>query len=199
MRKGEKGEVCYFIKEGVVRCSKIGETEMGRTDLVAGAYFGERALLKDEPRTADVTALTDVVLMALDRNSFTELLGPLRNVMDSNMKGRVMDSLPIIQQLPKSIREIVMSKFVVKSFEEGEEIVRQGEIGDSFFVVREGGVVVLENNKELARLKQGDWFGEMSLINHEARMATCVADTSTTHDKLGGNASLNKVECFCAQ
>jgi CRP-like cAMP-binding protein len=45
-----------------------------------GLYFGERALLTGEPRAANITALTNVVLMALDRESFTSLLGPLKEV-----------------------------------------------------------------------------------------------------------------------
>ena len=50
VRKGDKGDVCFFIKEGTVECSKIGESGLGVVQLNEGSYFGERALVKDEPR-----------------------------------------------------------------------------------------------------------------------------------------------------
>jgi cGMP-dependent protein kinase len=61
VRKGEVGEVCYFIKQGSVLCSKIGENQLGQVELGQGTYFGERALIRDEPRAADVHALSDAV------------------------------------------------------------------------------------------------------------------------------------------
>lgn len=49
-------------------------------------YFGERALINEEPRTATVTAATPVTLMALDKDAFDELLGPLQRVMDRRVR-----------------------------------------------------------------------------------------------------------------
>lgn len=56
--------------------AKAGE-EVKLIDLQEGDHFGELALITREPRAATVTALTPVVLMALDRDAFHELLGPL--------------------------------------------------------------------------------------------------------------------------
>merc|ERR1711998_388470 len=47
-----------------------------------GDYFGERALLADEPRTATVTVTSSTVrVLALDHESFSLLLGPLAELM----------------------------------------------------------------------------------------------------------------------
>ena len=40
-----------------------------------GEYFGERALITGDPRAANIVAVTNVVLMAIDRVSFNSLLG----------------------------------------------------------------------------------------------------------------------------
>ena len=57
IHKGDAGDVFYIIRSGTVICSGIasidGQTTM---ELTEGDYFGERALLTDEPRAADVTA-----------------------------------------------------------------------------------------------------------------------------------------------
>ena len=50
-----------------------------------GDYFGELALLKNEPRAANVIAETKVKVVCLDRNSFKRLLGPLDEMLKRNM------------------------------------------------------------------------------------------------------------------
>jgi CRP-like cAMP-binding protein len=61
-------------------------------------------------------------------------------------------------------------------FQDGEIIVRQGDVGDCMFVIQEGQVEVTqkENDKEiqLAVLSQGDIFGEMAILEREVRTAT---------------------------
>ena len=66
-------------------------------------------------------------------------------------------------------------------FGPGEVILRQGDPGDSLYVVRNGSVAVqigvLGASKEVATLSDGQFFGEMSLMTGESRAATVVAKT----------------------
>jgi CRP-like cAMP-binding protein len=61
----------------------------------------------------------------------------------------------------------------------GEVVLRQGDPGDSLYVVRSGSVAVqlgsLGARKEVATLSAGQFFGEMSLMTGESRAATVVA------------------------
>lgn len=50
-----------------------------------GDYFGERALLKNEPRAANVIAKTDCTVVIMDRHSFKRLMGPLEDLLKRNM------------------------------------------------------------------------------------------------------------------
>lgn len=50
-----------------------------------GDYFGERALLKNEPRAANVIAKTNCKVVSLDRHSFKRLMGPIDTVMRRNL------------------------------------------------------------------------------------------------------------------
>jgi CRP-like cAMP-binding protein len=63
-----------------------------------------------------------------------------------------------------------------KSWADGEAIVRQGEVGNSMYVVQAGEVEVLRETEDgevrLAVLEAGDFFGEMSIFEREVRSAT---------------------------
>jgi CRP/FNR family cyclic AMP-dependent transcriptional regulator len=63
-----------------------------------------------------------------------------------------------------------------KEFQDGEIIVRQGDVGDSMFVIQEGKVEVLrEDDGQETRLRvaeEGEFMGEMSIFEREKRSAT---------------------------
>lgn len=63
-----------------------------------------------------------------------------------------------------------------KIYEDGEVIVRQGDVGDCMFVIQEGKVeVVMEeegNEVILAERGEGDFFGEMAIFDQDVRSAT---------------------------
>ena len=50
-----------------------------------GDYFGELALLKDEPRAANVKAISKLKAVTLNRDSFMRLLGPLDDILKRNL------------------------------------------------------------------------------------------------------------------
>jgi putative ABC transport system ATP-binding protein len=63
-----------------------------------------------------------------------------------------------------------------RHFAAGETIVREGEPGEEFFVISDGEVEVIRADHEVARLRPGDFFGEVALISGEPRNATIVAE-----------------------
>jgi|SRR5437762_3085106 len=64
-------------------------------------------------------------------------------------------------------------------FKDGDVICREGEPGSEFFVIAHGEVRVaadsLDGEKEMARLGQGAFFGEMAALSGDRRTATCTA------------------------
>ncbi|VDP86973.1 unnamed protein product [Echinostoma caproni] len=86
IREGEPGREMYFIMQGRVRVERKAtdglHTAMG--ELGKGQYFGELALLSDQPRAASVFALGKVILAVLGVESFERLLGPCVAIMRRN-------------------------------------------------------------------------------------------------------------------
>lgn len=71
VREGESGIAFYIILSGSARVEQHGET-IGR--LTAGDFFGELALIEEEPRTATVVAAEDTECLGWTRWEFTALL-----------------------------------------------------------------------------------------------------------------------------
>jgi putative ABC transport system ATP-binding protein len=63
-----------------------------------------------------------------------------------------------------------------RHFASGETVIREGELGEEFFVISDGEVEVIRADHEVARLGTGDYFGEVALISGEPRNATVVAE-----------------------
>ena len=63
-----------------------------------------------------------------------------------------------------------------KIYRDGEDIIRQGNTGDSMYVVQTGRVEVVQSSgsgeQHLAFLETGDFFGEMAVFEKEVRSAT---------------------------
>jgi small-conductance mechanosensitive channel/CRP-like cAMP-binding protein len=90
---------------------------------------------------------------------------------------QLLSGVDLFAALTSDIRhELAMSAPMVV-YGAGEGIVRQGEPGQSMFIVAQGTVsVVLEpDRREVARIETGGYFGEMSLLTGEPRSATVLA------------------------
>jgi cGMP-dependent protein kinase 2 len=72
LKEGDAGSTFYIIEDGAVVCTQqYDDGKQGELcRLEAGAYFGERALIKDEPRAATVTALEKTHCLSLSRETF---------------------------------------------------------------------------------------------------------------------------------
>ena len=186
VKKNEIGHIFYMIKSGTVMCSDIGAKGATRK-LEAGEYFGEKALLEGAPRAANVTAESEVVVMALDREDFEKVLGPMKELLAANLNLRVLSAVPILAKLSDSKRTEVAQLLTVHTYKKDENIVTQGEAGTAFFIVKKGECLVKKmvqslvdengNVVNLKRLREGDFFGEMALINNAPRVCDVMALT----------------------
>lgn len=85
--QGEEGNYFYIIKDGSAVCSVVdaaGESKDVAT-LEKGGYFGEVALMQSKPRQATVKAKGELAVLAIDRATFTRVLGNLDEILKRNI------------------------------------------------------------------------------------------------------------------
>mmetsp|Transcript_34696 Transcript_34696/g.110261 ORF Transcript_34696/g.110261 Transcript_34696/m.110261 type:complete len:785 (-) Transcript_34696:103-2457(-) len=111
---------------------------------------------------------------------------------------RFLSKVPLFQKLPEAERPVLAQACTRRSFKRGEVVIKQGDLGREFFIVRSGEATAHvageaqggdgDAPRLVARLTAGDYFGEKALVWDMPRTATIVADTelstlSITRDK----------------
>jgi len=91
---------------------------------------------------------------------------------------------PLFENLTEAELEAVVAEMVLEERHEGDVILTEGEEGGSLFVIVAGEVKVYTHDKDggsvyLARLGDGEFFGEISLLTGRKRTATIAASRKT--------------------
>jgi len=187
IRQGEEGDCLYIINDGevdvyVARPSADGQlsaSERGPkvVSLGSGALFGELALMYSAPRAATVCIRSESCkLWQLDREPFKKLLAQQSQNQYAMYEGWLAEV-----DLFKSLNRYELSRLsdLLESslFDEGEEIIKQGEVGDKFYILEDGTcsayMTGTDGEKKVKDYEtQGDYFGEIALLNAEPRKAT---------------------------
>lgn len=83
VKQDEPGDKFYIVEEGSLYAMKTtSEGEKRVMDYKVSDYFGELALLKNQPRAASIVVASQTAkVLSLDRMSFTKMLGPLQDIL----------------------------------------------------------------------------------------------------------------------
>jgi cAMP-dependent protein kinase regulator len=96
---------------------------------------------------------------------------------------RTVPKSPLFEVLQSDEREALVKEMELESHEEGSVIISEGDPGDSMYVISSGEVKVYTRGTKgavyLAKLGEGDFFGEVSMLTGKPRTATITACTPT--------------------
>jgi len=142
-------------------------------------YFGELALMYNQPRSATVRAETDGKLWKLDRKTFRRIV--LRKAYDKRKTyENFIKSVPLLEALEPQELLNVVDVLLPRTYNDKEKIITQDEKADGMYFVEEGkvNVFVTKNGaqKQISTIEVGGYFGELALLTKNKRAATVIAD-----------------------
>eukprot|EP00929_Paragymnodinium_shiwhaense_P115326 TRINITY_DN840_c0_g1_i1.p1 TRINITY_DN840_c0_g1~~TRINITY_DN840_c0_g1_i1.p1 ORF type:complete len:745 (-),score=280.84 TRINITY_DN840_c0_g1_i1:282-2516(-) len=95
-----------------------------------------------------------------------------------------LSNVPLFKRLPKDIFPELAKCAGLVDFKPGKVIIRQGDEGNEFFVIKSGVATVSVDGRKVAELKSSDYFGENALLRDEPRTATITASQDLTAIKV---------------
>ncbi|CAD7944953.1 unnamed protein product, partial [Amoebophrya sp. A120] len=152
-------------------------------ELSAGGTFGELALLYNAPRAATVQAMSDATLFVIDRHDFKQILRKqAQQRQDFYMK--LVEKTELLKVLLKEEKEALCECFVQLHYQSGQTIVREGEEGNTFYIMYQGTVGIHTAKEGKVNTLSADpehcqYFGEKALVNPECRNASIVVESSS--------------------
>jgi Fe-S-cluster-containing hydrogenase component 2/CRP-like cAMP-binding protein/thioredoxin reductase len=177
---GEFGTSFFTIVNGEVTLDS-GSGQGGQTRLSRGEFFGEMSLLSGRPRLERALAGAGCVLVETPRRTMLKL-------MNSNEEVRQgIEWIFVVRELQRhfapysTFRDLrdIASRAPVRQFRAGEVLFREGDAGDSLFVLRSGNVRLTRDRSGVpllvGQLRAGQLVGEMALMGDPQRRETATA------------------------
>ncbi|NOT63609.1 MAG: peptidase domain-containing ABC transporter [Acidobacteria bacterium] len=191
--EGQDTNAVYVLAEGRARMIKRGANgeEIPLNVLKPGETFGATGLLNPSAlgkRTTTVRASSDVAAYKLDPALFQALLSnhpEIKNYIELEQRQRQLANFiklyTPLAKLPADAVQLLaleIERVIVKA---GDLIIRQGDGVGPLYLVEEGRLKVWEQQgarqRELAFLRKGDLFGELSIARNQPRRASVEALT----------------------
>jgi CRP-like cAMP-binding protein len=153
-KEGENADKFYIIVDGKVSVFVTRRNEsIAITQLPAGAWFGEIALLRNTPRTASVMCVGDCSLLSITSakfQKFLKLAPELSQTFETYVIHRTAEFLkkvPLFKNIkenkPWNKMDLLASLFMYRALEKGKVVFSIGEKGDLFYVLTRGPLPLL--------------------------------------------------------
>lgn len=182
LRRSEHALALYFLLEGEVW---LGAENRNR-HLHAGSPEACRALNENQPQDQDIGARSDVRLFAVERSLLERLLnwseaasyevGSLQVDEVAETSDDWLSKLlrsPLFGRLPPAHLHLLLGRFEFIEVAAGASVVRYGEPGEHFYVLKQGRAQVsLPGSDAQQELHSGDFFGEEALVSGAVRGAS---------------------------
>jgi CRP-like cAMP-binding protein len=128
--------------------------------------------------------------------AFARLVRIDRSIARRDYEIGVLRRVGMLQVLPIPVIESLAEHVTHSHVAEGLDVVRQGDAGDTFYVIAAGSAVVIHDGEVIGRMRHGDCFGEIALLRSTPRTATVRAESDLSLYEIGGDDFLLAIEAF---
>ena len=190
VKQDDPAESFYVLTSGRARALKIksDDEEIPLGVLKPGDSFGEAALAEGGTRSATVRCSTTVDVLRIDRTDFLELVRrvpELKHYVETTGRNRALQSFLYqfsnFGRLPAPVLRNMIDKLKPTGFAKGSLIIREGDNAGPLYVIEKGRARAFTGvngrDQNLAFYREGDFFGELSILNGSPRAASVEAFT----------------------
>ena len=181
-RQGDPGDTLFVVAEGEVVVISEGPPRQELTRMGPGAFFGEVALVTEEPRSATIIAESDTLLLAIGRDAVRMLVGSYPDVLPvilRFLRDRLVDRLvkthPLFASFAEHDRSFLVAHFRFLEIEAGAVILEEGSRATGLYALLAGRADVIGQGRTLTTLRSGDLFGEGPLLSGKPSTVTVKA------------------------
>ena len=139
--QGDNGDCLYFVEEGNLNCFKKfqGHDEPKLVKKYQpGDAFGELALLYNAPRAATITAESnEVITWVLDRETFNHIVKEAAQKKREKYEN-FLKNVEILSTIEPYELMQISDALKTATFKKGDYIIKEGEMGDVFYILEEG-------------------------------------------------------------
>ncbi|HEY2713119.1 MAG TPA: peptidase domain-containing ABC transporter [Chthoniobacterales bacterium] len=188
VRQGDLADAFYVLISGRARVVKQDQAgnEIVLGSLKPGDSFGEAALTEGGTRNATVRCSTAVEALRLSRDDFLQLseqTPELKRHVQMTARHRALHGFLYefsnFGRLPVPALRALVEKLTPVEAAKGEAIIREGDPAGPMFILEKGRARAFHSDngsqQNLAFYRDGDFFGELSILNGSARAATVEA------------------------
>jgi CRP-like cAMP-binding protein/Fe-S-cluster-containing hydrogenase component 2 len=208
-RKGEyELDLCFVLSGEVELFDPEVDRRVRVATLSAGMFYGELGALGGLPRTLDIVSLTESEIFYVPRHAlkYLEINVEARSMIGERYREMAVSvaaaDLDLFRGVPATfIKELIPKCEILRYELRGIPIVKQGEVGDALYIVRDGFLQVVRHepdgtDKVFAYLRAGDFFGEMALFETGVRWSSVLTAGKCELIKIGGNDFLDLCRHF---
>lgn len=132
---------------------------------------------KDAIIKNDLIADPDCVIAGVEINVFCkELGGTLDELMEKSIALDSIQHIPLFKNFNQTKLQKLCKLIKIEQFENGKNIIVEGQSGNKFYIVRAGTVDIFINNNYIRTINEFGYFGERALFFKEPRSATAQAN-----------------------
>uniref|UniRef100_A0A8B9K8B5 cGMP-dependent protein kinase n=1 Tax=Astyanax mexicanus TaxID=7994 RepID=A0A8B9K8B5_ASTMX len=166
IKQGEPGNHLFVLADGNI---DVYQNNKLLTSIAVWTTFGELAILYNCTRTASVKAASGVRTWVLDREVFHNIMRMTAEARHEQHRS-FLRSVSLLASLPEDKLTKIVDCLEVEYYDKGDYVIREGEEGNTFYIIARGKVKVTQSTKDheepqvINTLQKGDYFGEKALI-----------------------------------
>ena len=174
-KQGEPSGFFYILRQGTCKIIVNGST---RNIIQKGTCFGDTSLMYNTNRDYTVVANEDCFMWTMEKRNFKKILEYITHITydDTN---KSVNNLPLFQILPTDKRAKIINDLYRETHIPGRPIFSKDDIANCIYIVKDGEVVLKDDKKVLKVLKEGDYFGDLSVVGLTNRFLTAECKEKT--------------------